>query len=340
MGQLLDLRGQLAREIAQLADHQTGHALHLRRLGADFVSRLMGPSGDVVDHAGQSAGGVAQAGFETRQRVVGICHNVVEVLGVGLEPRQQRIGITIDDKSCLVKGGALVFDSGYQAANAFLVAAEGPFDGRDFLVDDFLQHGGTLHRVLDPADQQVDFRAHRLCNGGKALGGNVLRPDEPHGGLHQDLGNLAQLRGAPQEVSQNPDETDGQHQQGERRHRIGHAFRRGRTLAAEQRAGENEEPTGDPGQRQGKCAIVGREGRLPAQARQHHRGAGIILVGRPSTDRCGVEAAPGRFTPLDFGLGGALILTPGLGRIACHVYFPASTHNVPRRFSRRFAVIP
>jgi hypothetical protein len=56
-----------------------------------------------------------------------------------------------------VQGRALVLDSGDEAADTLLIAAEGPFDGGDFLVDNLFQHRGPLHGMFHAADQQVDL---------------------------------------------------------------------------------------------------------------------------------------------------------------------------------------
>ena len=191
--QLVDLAGELAREVAQAGDHLHRDIFHLRGLDADFAAGRVGALGHVVDGADDAARHVAQAGFEAAQRVMGGADDAVEILGVGFEPGEQRIGVVVDDQGRLVQGRALVLDAGDQAADAFLVAAEGALDGGDFLVDDFFQHGGALHGMLDAADQQVDFGAHRLGDGGQAFGRDVLRADQAHGRLHQDFRDLAQI---------------------------------------------------------------------------------------------------------------------------------------------------
>ena len=340
--QLVDLAGELAREVAQVADHDASHALHLRGLGADFRASGRGASRHFVDGAGEPRGHVAHAGFEARQGFVGIAYNAVEGLGVGLKPGEQRIGVVVDDQAGLVQGGALVLDAGDQRADALLVAAEGALDRGDFLVDDFLQHGGALHGMLDAADQQIDFRTHRLGNGGQAFGGDILGADQAHGRLHQHFRHMAELGGAPQEIGNAGDHGDGQREQGEGPDSFGQVGGTENVAAGEQRTRIDEEPTHHPGQgdEEGDNDI-GRGGWRPAQPGHHHRGARVVLVGGAATDRRGIEAHPRRFAPQAFGLGLALVLPPRFRRVACHFVIPhPHLHTTIAESCFRFAFQP
>ena len=116
----------------------------------------------------------------------------IEILGVAFKTAT-RTGLVFiaDHDARLLQGGALVLEAGIKRADALLIAAEGALDGGDFLVHDAFELGGALHGVLDAADQDVDFGTHRLGDRGKAVGGDVLRPDEPHRRLNQNFRNLA-----------------------------------------------------------------------------------------------------------------------------------------------------
>ena len=292
----------------------------MRGLDADLGTGRIRPLGHVVHGADEPARHVAEASLEAAQRVVRGGHDAVEVLGVGLEPGEQRIGVVADDEGGLMQRRALVLDAGDEAADAFLVAAEGALDGRDFLVDDFFQHGGALHGMLDAADQQVDLGADGLGDGGEALGGDVLRAHQAHGGLEQGFRDLAQIGRAPQEIGRGPDDADGNQQQGNGLQRSGQHGARGRGA---ERVGMGEEPAAGPqgGQDDGHRAI-GREGRAAAQAGQHHGGAGIVLIGGAAPDGSGIDGQPGRVAPLGLGISRAAVRTARLGGI-CHVIFPA-----------------
>ena len=286
---LVDLDGELAREVADLAHHAGGHVLHVRGLHADLGARRIGALGHVVHGAHDVARNIAQAAFEAAQRILGGGHDAVEVLGAVLEAGDQRVGVVADEQGGLVEGRALVLDSGDEAADPLLVAAEGALDGGDFLVDDFLQHGGALHGVFHAADQQVDFGADRLGNGGEAFGGDVLRAHEAHGGLEQGFRHLAHVGGAPQRIGGRPHHDDRNEEQ---RHRLELAV--DRRIRAE-RAGIGEEPAARPqcGEDDGDEAI-GREGGTAAQPRQHHGRAGIVLVGGAALHRRRLSQRLGR----------------------------------------------
>ena len=258
------------------------HVFHVRGLDADLGARRIGALGHVVHGAHDVAGNVAQAAFEAAQRILGVGHDAVEVLGAVLEAGDQRIGVVADEQGGLVQGRALVLDAGDEAADALLVAAEGALDGGDFLVDDFLQHRGALHGVLHAADQQVDLGAHGLGDGGEAFGGDVLRAHQAHGGLEQGFRHLAHVGGAPQRVGGSPQHDDRHEEQGQRLQ-----LAVDRRIGAEQ-AGMGEEPAAGPqgGEDDGDEAI-GREGGAAAEPRQHQAVPGSFsLAGRDFTGGC------------------------------------------------------
>ncbi|MFO0004872.1 MAG: hypothetical protein ACK559_27450 [bacterium] len=69
--------------------------------------------------------------------------------------------------------------------------------------------------MFDAVDQQVDFRAHCLGDGAQPLGGHVLRPDQPHGGLVQGFRNLAHVGGPPQQIGGGPYDRHRNQEQGD-----------------------------------------------------------------------------------------------------------------------------
>ena len=290
----------------------------------------MGAFGHVVDSADEAARHFAQAGLEAGECVVGGDDDVVEVLGIGLEPGQQRIGVVVDDEGRLVQRRALVLDAGDEGADALLVAAEGALDGGDFLVDDFFQNRGALHGMLDAADQQVDFGAHGLRDGGEAFGGDVLRADEAHGRLVEGFRHLAHVGGPPEHVSRSPDDGDRNQQQGKRLQDAGKA-RRG-SGGAGKCCGIGEEPAAGPQGREDEGdGAIGCEGRAAAEPRQHHGGAGIVLVGGAAAQRLLVGGRhAGSLAPGRLGIGGATVWTARLGGI-CHNSFPALSTDFTAR---------
>jgi hypothetical protein len=82
-------------------------------------------------------------------------------------------------------------------------------------VNDFFQNCGALNGMFNTAYEKINFRAHRLGNGGEAFGCDVLRPDQAHGRLHENFRDLAQLLGAPEEIGHDPHDADGQDKQGD-----------------------------------------------------------------------------------------------------------------------------
>ncbi len=323
--QLFDLARELAREIAQLADHLGRDILHVRSLHADLGARRIGALCHVVHGADDAAGEIAQPRLETAEHVLCRHHDAVERLGVGLEPGEEGIGIVIDDERCLMQGRALVLDAGDEGTDTLLVAAEGALDGGDFLVHDLLEHRGALHGMLDAADEKVDLGADRLGNGCKSLGRDVLGAHEAHGGLVKRFRYLAHVRSTPEDESHAPDDGNGDEEQRQGLQRAAERLRAGARLV--QDSGMGEKPAAGPQGGEQYCDRgIGREGRAAAQPRQHHGSAGIVLVGGPASHRSGFRGEAGRLAPGGVCIARATVWTARLSGV-CHILFPALSNS-------------
>ena len=323
LAELFDLAVEKAREVAQAADHLAGDIFHMSGLHADFGASGIGPFGHVVKRPDDAARHVAQANFETAQRIVRRADDAFKILGVGFEAGNQRVGLVIDDKGCLMKRRALVLDAGDEASDAFLVAAEGALDGGDFLVDDFFKYGGALHRVLDAADQQINFGAYRLGNGGEAFGCHILRADQTHGRLRQDFGHIAQIGRPKEQIGRAGNYGDGQEQQSNGLQQRGEGQR-----VCPRHPGEDvsigEEPAASPNRRQEEGQQPIRHARrAAAQPGQHAGRSGVVFIGGAVAERRGFGRQARGVAARLLGFTRAAVWTARLGGI-CHVLFPHS----------------
>ena len=134
--------------------------------------------------------------------------------------------------------------------------------------------------MLHAADQMIDFAAHLAGDGGEAAGGHLVGAHQAQGGVHQGLGDLAHVLGAPQQIGRGPDEENGQEQGDERRRRRGQVGRRDGIVhgrygwAIDGGDGEHPEQRGEEGEperpRGGALVHAGEQG----------GGHGVVLVGR------------------------------------------------------------
>ena len=133
---------------------------------------------------------------------------------------------------------------------------------------------------MHAADEMIHLRTHAAADLGKAVGGHVLRPHQPHRHLHQCLGDLAHVLRPPQKIGGGPHQEYG-HEQGDDHHGQG-----GQVLVAERifhghqcwgiERGDGKHPQKgcDKGRPEG-----GR-GRPPPQPLDDGRSHGIIGVRR------------------------------------------------------------
>jgi hypothetical protein len=197
--------------------HQgAGHLFHARGLAGNLGADEMGAIGNLVDGGGQFGGGVLQVVFKRRQGGRRRRNDAGQALRVLFQPAEQGLCLVADDEAGFVQGVALALKAFEHQADAFFVGAEGTLDVGHFLVNDAFQLGGALHRVLNATNQLVDFAAHHLRDRREAFGGNVLRADKAHCGLHERLRDVVHLVGAEDQVAKGEEhgDRDKRHQQG------------------------------------------------------------------------------------------------------------------------------
>ncbi len=162
------------------------------------------------------------------------------MLGIFLKAGEQGGGFAADYEPCLMQRLALGVEAGDQVADALLVAAERPFEGSHLLVHDLFKLAGALRCAVDAAHQQVYFLPDRLGDRRKTFSGDILRPDEANGRVHQGFRHIAKLLGAVQEIGRGPRQRDRQEHGDQRRHQLRHVAglaEHGRPI--DRHAGEN-----------------------------------------------------------------------------------------------------
>jgi hypothetical protein len=185
-----------------------------------------------------------------------------------------------------MQGVALVLEPGQQRPDALLIGPEGALHIGDLAMDHASELARPVDGMLDAADQLLDLLADGLGNGRDPVARDLVRPDQPQRRMHQRLGHVLDLLGAPQEIGRGPDQQDRQRDGDERRCEPGHpgALKRRRQPGAD-RDEHHHRAEDDPEERNGESRPERRCRRPAAQHRRCHAGAGVVLVGGPGSRR-------------------------------------------------------
>ncbi len=279
-GQSAQLFADIFRQATAFVEQHGGHLLEPGDLIADFAGGQGGAGGDFFQRRGEIGCGSLQALIQIAEGIGRRGDEAVELGGVFLQLVDDGGGFRVERLADVRQGGALMLKTGEEGADALLVGAEGALQGGHFLVDDGFQLCGALDGVLHAADQMIYLATHLAGDLGEAFGGDVVGAHQAHGGVHQGLGDLAHVLGAPQQIGRGPDEEDGQEQGDQRRGRGGQVGRReGVVHGGDGRAidgGDGEDP--EEGDEEGEPERP--RGGASAHARDDGGGHGVVLVGR------------------------------------------------------------